>query len=118
MKQTGLTIPNAGVVATRSTYSGEQTIDGIAYYVMIAPLASYNGTVIGAYWFAVPFAQFDAVVNHTLGQTVLWGALGLIFAPSSRRARPSRRFVRLSAVQTTSRASNTCVISRTGRSMT
>ncbi len=80
VKQTGLAIPNAGVVATRGTFNGQQTIDGVDYYVMIAPLVSYNGTVIGAYWFGVPFAQFDAVVNHTLGQILLWGALGLVFA--------------------------------------
>jgi hypothetical protein len=80
VKQTGLAIPNSAVVASRSTFSGEQTIGGVDYYVMIAPLVSYDGAVIGAYWFGVPFAQFDAVVNHTLGQIVLWGALGLVFA--------------------------------------
>lgn len=80
VKQTGLAIPNAAVVANRSTFSGEQTVDGVDYFAMISPLVSYNGAVVGAYWFAVPFAQFDAVVNHTLGQIVLWGALGLVFA--------------------------------------
>ena len=80
VKQIGLAIPNAGVVAGRATYSGEQNIGGIKYFVMISPLASYNGAVVGAYWFGVPFAQFDAVVDHTLGQIMLWGALGLVFA--------------------------------------
>jgi hypothetical protein len=80
VKQTGLRIPNVAVVASRSTYSGEQTVDGINYFVMISPLVSYNGAVVGAYWFGVPFAQFDAVVSHTLRQIVLWGALGLVFA--------------------------------------
>ncbi|HTU70365.1 MAG TPA: cache domain-containing protein [Candidatus Baltobacteraceae bacterium] len=80
VKEVGLTVPNANAVANRNDFTGEQKIDGVDYYVMIAPLASYDGSVIGAYWFGIPFAQFDAVVNHTLGQIVLWGAIGLVFA--------------------------------------
>ena len=80
VKETGLAIPNANVVTTRSTFTGEQKIDGVDYFVMISPLTSYDGSVIGAYWFGVPFAQFDAVVNHTLGQILIWGAVGLVFA--------------------------------------
>ena len=80
VEQTGLAIPDTGVVQNRATFSGEQKIDNVDYYMMIAPLAAYDGNVIGAYWFAIPFAQFDAVVNHTLGQIVLWGAVGLLFA--------------------------------------
>ncbi|HUA09495.1 MAG TPA: cache domain-containing protein [Candidatus Acidoferrales bacterium] len=80
VKETGLTIPGAGVVVNRTTFSGQQRIDGVEYYAKISPLASFDGKVIGAYWFGVPFAQFDAVVDHTLGQIALWGAFGLVFA--------------------------------------
>ena len=80
VKQTGLAVADTGVVQNRATFSGRQKVDGIDYYVMIAPLAAYDGQVIAAYWFGIPFAQFEAVVNHTLGQIVLWGAVGLVFA--------------------------------------
>lgn len=80
-KQIGLQIDDtAGVIADRSEFTGMQTIDGINYFVKVAPLSSYDGAVIGAYWFAVPFAQFDAVITHTLGQIAFWGAIGVIVA--------------------------------------
>ncbi len=79
-KDIGLAIPHASEVANRATFAGEESVDGISYFAKLAPLTSYDGKVIGAYWFAVPFATFDAVVNHTLGQIVLWGLIGLIFA--------------------------------------
>lgn len=79
-KETGTVIPDAAIVANRTTYTGLQKIDGVDYFVMIAPLTSFDGKVVGATWFGVPFAQFDAVVNHTLEQILLWAVIGLIFA--------------------------------------
>jgi hypothetical protein len=80
VKRIGLAIPNAAAVADRSTYTGQQSIDGTGYFVKISPLAEFDGKVIGGYWFAVPSAQFDAVISHTLGQIALWGVIGLVFA--------------------------------------
>lgn len=79
-KQIGIALPDAGVVANRATFSGEQQLGDVAYFAKLAPLVSYDGSVIGAYWFAVPSAQFDAVIGHTLSQIVFWGAIGLLFA--------------------------------------
>ena len=31
-------------------------------------------------WFGVPNAQFTAIVNNTLGQIVLWSAVGIVIA--------------------------------------
>lgn len=79
-KQIGLSIPNVQAAMNRSTFAGEERVDGVPYFAKVSPLASYDGKIVGAYWFAVPFAQFDAVIAHTLGQIVFWGVIGLIFA--------------------------------------
>jgi len=77
VKETGMQIGHAAEVANRATYSGEQTVDGTEYFVKISPLTGYDGKVIGAYWFAIPFAQFAAIVNNTLRQIAVWGVIGL-----------------------------------------
>jgi hypothetical protein len=79
-KEIGTAISDTAAVANRTTFTGEQKLDGIEYYVMIAPLTSFDGKVVGATWFGVPAEQFDAVVDHTLAQIVLWAGIGLIFA--------------------------------------
>jgi hypothetical protein len=80
-KQIGLAIAGTdSVVHDRTTFTGEQVVDATNYFVKLSPLASYDGSVIGAYWFGVPAAQFDAVITHTLGQIALWGLIGLVFA--------------------------------------
>lgn len=56
------------------------TIDGIDYYAKQTPLRSYEGAQVGTMWFAVPNAQFEAIVNNTLRQIVLWGLAGIVLA--------------------------------------
>ncbi len=79
-KRIGLAIAHANDVLRRASYAGEQRIGGVKYFMKLAPLPSFDGSVIGAYWFGVPAAQFDAVVDNTLRQIVLWGAIGLAVA--------------------------------------
>lgn len=69
-----------GDLSDRKPYSAPETLDGVAYYSKTAPLVSYDGSVIGATWFGVPYAQFAAIVNNTLRQIVVWGVIGLLIA--------------------------------------
>lgn len=81
VKETGTAVGDyTDVAANRQTFSGVQTVDNLAYFVKMAPLTSYDGKVVGAYWFGVPYAQFEAIVGNTLRQIVLWGLLGLIIS--------------------------------------
>ena len=78
-KETGLSVAH-GDVSDRQAFSGPETIDGVEYFAKTAPLASFDGSVVGATWFAIPYAQFHAIVNNTLRQIVLWGAIGIVIA--------------------------------------
>ncbi len=81
VKETGTKIDNYDdVVSNRATFSGEQTLDGTDYFVKMSPLTSFDGKVVGAYWFGVPYAQFNAIVFNTLRQIVIWGFIGLVIA--------------------------------------
>jgi hypothetical protein len=76
----GEAIPDLGSIAQRGTFMGRQSIDGVEYFSKIAPLTDFNGNVIGAYWFAVPYARFAAVVTHTLAIIAFWALVGLVIA--------------------------------------
>ncbi len=77
VKETGLRIAHATEVANRRSVSATETIDGIQYFAKTAPLTGFEGSVIGATWFAVPFSQFEGIVENTLRQIVIWGIIGL-----------------------------------------
>jgi len=80
VKETGTSVGHVAETNDRESFSGEQTVDGVDYYVKISPLTSNDGKVIGAYWFGVPFEQFAAIVNNTLRQILVWGVIGLLIA--------------------------------------
>jgi hypothetical protein len=64
----------------RTPVSGPEVLDGTDYFAKTGPLSDFNGSVVGLTWFAVPYAQFAAIVNDTLRQIVVWGAIGLAVA--------------------------------------
>jgi len=76
----GLPVPNAGVVAARGTFDGRETLHDVEYFARIAPLTDYNGNVVGAYWFGVPYANFEALATHTLEVVAFWGLIGIAIA--------------------------------------
>ena len=76
----GLSVPNTNVVAGRTDFDGRQTLHDVEYYARITPLTDYNGNVIGAYWFGVPYARFEALANHTLAIVGFWALVGVIIA--------------------------------------
>lgn len=78
-KEVGTTIEH-GDLSDRKPFSAPELLDGIDFYSKSAPLVSYDGNVIGATWFGVPYAQFAAIVNNTLRQILVWGAIGLVIA--------------------------------------
>ncbi len=78
-KEIGTTIQH-GDLSDRKPFSAAEALDGVDYYAKTAPLVSYDGNVIGAMWFGVPYAQFAAIVNNTVRQIVVWGVIGLIIA--------------------------------------
>lgn len=80
-KVVGFTVPNAtGAGDAPPAFTGIQNVEGTQYFVKIAPLSGYNGKLVGAYWFGVPYANFQAIINHTLGQIALWGSIGGVIA--------------------------------------
>jgi hypothetical protein len=76
----GLPVANAAVVAGRDTFNGRESLNGVEYFVRIAPLTDYNGNVVGAYWFGVPYERFEALVSHTLAIVAFWALVGIVIA--------------------------------------
>jgi Single cache domain 3 len=76
----GLSVPDSNVVAGRTDFDGRQTLHDVEYFARISPLTDYNGNVIGAYWFGVPYARFEALANHTLAIVGFWALVGVVIA--------------------------------------
>lgn len=68
------------VVNHHETASGLQDMGTTKYFGKYSPLTDWNGNSVGALWFGTPYAQFNAIVNNTLRQIVLWGLVGLVLA--------------------------------------
>lgn len=73
----GVVVPHASDAMSHQTFVGLENISGVEYMAKITPLASFDGTVLGAYWFGAPYSQFEGIINNTLRQIVLWGVIGL-----------------------------------------
>jgi Arc/MetJ-type ribon-helix-helix transcriptional regulator len=74
----GLQIPDAP--AGRAAFSGRETLHGVDYFASTTPLTDYNGNVVAAYWFGVPYARFEALTNHTLSIVAFWALIGIVIA--------------------------------------
>jgi methyl-accepting chemotaxis protein len=76
----GVAVPHATDATAHQTFTGLENIAGVEYMAKITPLASFDGSVLGAYWFGAPYSQFHGIVNNTLRQIVFWGVIGLVIA--------------------------------------
>jgi Arc/MetJ-type ribon-helix-helix transcriptional regulator len=74
----GLQVPDAP--AGRVASSGRETLHGVDYFASTTPLTDYNGNVVAAYWFGVPYARFEALTNHTLSIVAFWALIGIVIA--------------------------------------